>query len=180
MGDRQARPQRRTMTAVKEKKRLIWTIPQRPCDAAPDVLADPGSAKPLAFKAQECNLVERIDGSQARIELQTIDDLDRIAKPDVLGAQVAVPVNDDTIANPLGKQPALKKKKAPLDAINPRYKSRRQAEMRVQQHPPIVQPALTPIAQMDRRRQKYRCCTAVELHEGSHEPVELPRFDAVF
>jgi hypothetical protein len=35
------------------------------------------------------------------IEFETVDDLDAVAQPDVLRPQVAGPVDDATVANPL-------------------------------------------------------------------------------
>ena len=99
----QARPQRRAVAAIEQKQLLGQPVAQAAHDAAPDVLAGPCGAEPLAFKAQECDLVEWIDRSQARIELQAVDDPDRIAEPDVLGAQVAVAVDDAARADALGQ-----------------------------------------------------------------------------
>jgi len=119
-------------------------------DTAPDVITCPCGAEPVAFEAQECNLIEWIDRPQARIEFEAIDDPDRIAKPDVLGAQVAVSVDDSAVANALGQHLALMEEKPALDTGDPPDKPRKQAEAWIKQHPPIVRQALLPIAQMNR------------------------------
>ena len=94
MGNRQARPQRRAVATIEAKQHLRQAIAQATCNTAPDILARPASAEPLAFETQECNLVERVNSSQARIEFQAIDDLYGITEPDVLGSQIAVTIDD--------------------------------------------------------------------------------------
>ena len=112
MGNGQARPQHRAMATIEEKQFFGQAVAQAACHAAPDVFTGPGSAEPLAFKAQECDLVERVDGSQAGIELQAIDDLDGIAEPDVLRAKVAVPIDDTPVANAPSEDLALSKQES--------------------------------------------------------------------
>ena len=95
------------MTAIKQEKIFGEAVTQAGRDPAPDIFAGPACTEALAFKVQECNLVEWIHGSQTRVKLQAIDDPDRISKPNVLGTQVAVPINNASIPNPPDKQPAV-------------------------------------------------------------------------
>ena len=77
----------------------------------------PCSTEPDTFQAQKCDLVEWIDRPQARIELEAIDDSDRLAEPNVLRAQVAVTVDD--AAGARGKRLSLMGEKPLLDSGNP-------------------------------------------------------------
>ena len=179
VGNGQTRTQHRAVTAVEQKQLLGQPIAQAAHDTTRDVFARPAGAEPIAFKAQERDLVEWIDGPQARIELEAVDDPHRIAQPDVLGAQVAVPIDDATLANALGQRPRLLGKEFALRAGNAPDEPRRQPEAGVEQHAPIVRQAFAPVAQMDRRRQENRFCSAIELYERGDEPIELPRFEAI-
>ena len=87
------------MASIEEEQFFRKSVTEAANDPASDVLAHPGSAEALAFKTQEGDLVDRIDRSQARIELQAVDNLDGVVEPDVLGTQVAVPVNNSAFTN---------------------------------------------------------------------------------
>ena len=138
MGNGEPRPQHRAVATIEKKQFFGQAVAQAACHAAPDVFTGPGSAEPLAFKAQECNLIERIDGSQAGIELEAIDDLDGIAEPDVLRAKVAVSIDDTTMANAPSEDLVMRSKKATLDAIDLRHQPRGQTEAWVEQYAAIV------------------------------------------
>ena len=116
----------------------------------PDVFSCPCSAEAVAFEAQECNLIEWIDCPQARIEFEAVDDSHWIAEPNVLGAQVAVSVDNAAAANARGERLSLLGEKSALDTSNPPDKPCRQAKARIKQHPQIIRQALMPIALMDR------------------------------
>ena len=151
MGNCQTRSQHRAMAAIEQEQLLGQPVAQAAHDTTLDVFAGPSGAEPLAFEAQECDLVEWIDSPQARIELEAIDDPHRIAEPDVLGAQVAVSVDDAAArecaagqrVSPMGKKPAL-------NAVDPPDSPEGRPRRGVEQHSPIVRQALAPIAQMDR------------------------------
>jgi hypothetical protein len=85
----------------------------------PDVFSCPCSAEAVAFEAQECNLIERIDRPQARIEFEAVDDSNWIAEPNVLGAQVAVSVDNAAVAHARGERLSLLGEKSALDASDP-------------------------------------------------------------
>lgn len=76
------------------KKRLRRLIAQRLRDAAPDNFADAHHAEVLALKIEVGDLLQRVQHAQPRIELQAVDNLDLVAKPDVFRAKVAMPVHD--------------------------------------------------------------------------------------
>jgi hypothetical protein len=87
---------------------------ERVHDVAAQIFARPRCAEPFAFEAEERDFVEWIHHSQARIEFQAVDDGDRITETDVLGAQVAVAIDDaprphafGQILGALGQEPAL-------------------------------------------------------------------------
>jgi len=179
VGNGQTRTQHRAVTAVEQKQLLGQSIPQAAHDTTRDIFPRPAGAEPIAFKAQERDLVEWIDGPQARIELEAIDDPHRITQPNMLRAQVAVPIDDATLANALGQRPRLLGKEFGLRTGNAADEPRRQPEARVEQHAPIVRQAFAPVAQMDRGRQKNRLCPAIELYQRGDEPIELPRCEAI-
>ena len=104
MGNGQTRTQHRAVTAVEQKQLLGQPIPQAAHDTTRDIFPRPAGAEPIAFKAQERDFIEWIDGPQARVELEAIDDPHRITQPNMLGAQVAVPIDDATLANALGRR----------------------------------------------------------------------------
>jgi hypothetical protein len=94
MGNGQPRPQRRATASVELEQLVGNSIWQTVHDVSFDVFARPGGAEAIAFDAQERDLVERVDGPQARVEFETIDDQHWIAEPDVLRPQVAMPVDN--------------------------------------------------------------------------------------
>jgi len=123
MGDRQPRAQRRAMAAIEQEEIFGQTITQAGPNSALDIFAGPAGAEALAFEAQECNLVERIHGSQPGIELQAVDDADRIAEPDVLRAQIAVPIDDATGLNASDEHVRMALEKPALDEVDPSHQA---------------------------------------------------------
>jgi hypothetical protein len=79
MGNCQPRPQHRTVATIEQEQFLGQPVTQATRDAAPDVFTRPRGTEPIAFEAQEGDLVERVDRPQAGIEFKAIDDPDRIA-----------------------------------------------------------------------------------------------------
>ena len=136
-------------------------------------------AEPLAFEAQECNLVEWIHGSQTRVELETVDDPDRIAKPDVLRAQIAMPIDDAAAMHAFNKHVAVPIEKAALDEVDPPDESCRKGKAVTEQDPPVICQTATPIAQVERCRQQYRGHAAIESHERLDQQIELPSLKVV-
>jgi hypothetical protein len=138
MRNRQTRPQHGAMATVEEKKLLGEPVTQAAHEAALDVLTCPCGAKPLAFEAQERDLIEWIDRPQARIEFEAVDDPHGIAEPDVLGTQVAVSVDDAALANARRERRCSKEEKPSLDASDPPGEARRQAEAWIKKHAPVI------------------------------------------
>ena len=68
----------------------------------------------------------------------------------MLGAQVAVSVDNAAVANARGERLSLLGQKSALNTSDPPDKPCRQAEARIKQHTQIIRQALVPIAQMDR------------------------------
>ena len=138
MRDGETRPQRRAMAAIKHKKLLRVAVVQRMHDAAAQIFAGPGGAKPLALDAKERYFVERIDHAQARIEFQTVDNAHRIAEANMFGAQVAMPVDDAPRSHALGEKFAALGQKAALHRVDVAHASGGQLKARVKQHAAIV------------------------------------------
>jgi hypothetical protein len=47
-------------------------------------LPHPGCPEALALERQECQFIDGVDGAQARVEFEAIDDAHLIIEPDVL------------------------------------------------------------------------------------------------
>jgi hypothetical protein len=138
MRNSQTRSQCRAMTTIEEVQFLRQSITQAANYPATDILAYRGSTETFAFKAQECDLVDRIDRSQPGIELQAVNYSDWLAQPDMLRSQIAVPINDFAFANPLRKHSIPPRKKIALHTIHPPDETRRNIEARIQKHLVIV------------------------------------------
>jgi len=105
MRDRQAGAQRGAVAAIEGEQRLAGAVAKPARESPPDGGGDPVRPQSLAFDAQIGDLVERIEGSQARIELQAVDDSHGLPEKDVLGAQIAVGLDDAAFENAADQQP---------------------------------------------------------------------------
>ena len=148
MGDGEARPQRRTVAPIEGEKLGGQTILQCVNGASPDRFTRVPAAQALAFDTKERDLVERIDGSKPRIELQTVDDPDGVAKPDMFRPQIAASVDNVTTAHAIDDQPRSLAEKPALSLIDLPDGPGRKAKPRVQQNPPIVGEAVLPVRKM--------------------------------
>ena len=164
---------RRAVAAVEGEQLVRQMIAQRMDGAPADMRARPAAAQALAFDAQIGDLVERIDGAQAGIELQAVDDGDLVVEPDVLGAQVAVAVDDCARAHAAGDQLAARAKKAALRAVDAPHQPGRQAEPRIEQHALVVGEAFVPVVQQRRLRDENRAGAPVEGDQRVDHVVEL-------
>jgi hypothetical protein len=68
---------------VQQRCRGIFVEPA--LDPHLEVAPGPRRADPLTLQVQIGDLIEGVDRTQARIELQAVDDADRVIEPDVLG-----------------------------------------------------------------------------------------------
>jgi len=127
VGDRQARAQRGAMTAVEREQLFRRAVAQCCGDAASNPLAGPSGSEAFTLEAQIGDLLERIGSPQARIELEAIDDPDRVAEPDMLRPQIAVAVDDAAFAHPTHQKIPASGEKATLDPIDPSDQPGRQA-----------------------------------------------------
>ena len=99
MGDRKPRAQRRAMATIKSEKFIDRPVAQHAFHPALEIIADPGRAQPLAFEAEKGDLIERVDRPQPQIEFEAVNDPDFVIEPNVLGTQVAMPLDDPPVAN---------------------------------------------------------------------------------
>ena len=104
MGDGEARPQRRPMAAIKDKKFLRVSVVKRVHDAAVQIFAGPGGPQPLAFNTEKGDFIEGVDHSQPRVEFQAVNDAHWIAEANMFGAQVAVPIDNVPRPHTLGQK----------------------------------------------------------------------------
>ena len=138
MGDGEARPQRRPMAAIKHKKLLGVPVVQRVHDAAAQIFAGPGCAEPFAFDTEEGDFIEGIDHSQPRVEFQAVDDAHWIAEANMLGAQVAVPIDDVPRPHALGQKLGPLGQKAALHGVDVANGSGGKTKVRVEKYAAIV------------------------------------------
>ena len=107
------------MASIEQKQLQRQPIAQARHHPSPDIFARPCRAEPLAFDAEKRDLIEGVHCPQPRIELQAVDDPDRIAQPDMLGTQVSMAIDDAAIANALRQHPLLCREKTALYRIDP-------------------------------------------------------------
>jgi hypothetical protein len=101
------------------------------------LMYSPAQAPPKRSHSMQGDLVERIDGAQARIEFQVIDNCHRIAEPNMFRAQVAMSVDDMTAAHALGNQCGSLNQKPALYAIDFSDQPRRKTKTRIKQNTSI-------------------------------------------
>jgi hypothetical protein len=106
------------MAPIEEKQHFGRAVAQAAEHAATDVFSRPGSAEALAFEAQECDFVDWIHGPQAGIELQAVDNPDRVIEPDVFRTEITMSVDNPAIAHAFRKQTAYTGKKVALHTID--------------------------------------------------------------
>ncbi len=144
MGDRQPRAQHRPMTAVEQKKSAGRIVIQGVRQAPPDPLGCPQTAEAFAFQMQEGDFIERIERPQFWVEFQTVDDRRGLAQPDVLGAKIAVAIDEPPLVNPLKQQGGAFFGKTALYMDDSLHHALRKAEASVEQHAAIVDERLLP------------------------------------
>ena len=81
---------------------------QRQHDAGPYIVSGAFHAEVFALKIEVCNLLQRIDGPEPRVELDAVDDLNFVSEPDVFRPQVPVAVDNAPLPQ------AAKQQKVPL------------------------------------------------------------------
>ncbi len=138
MGDCETCAQGRAMAPVETEEIFGQAILQCGCGAALDMFADPGTPQAFAFDAEEGDLVERIDRPEPRIELQAVDDPHRIGKPNMFGAQIAMPVDDVTVSQAIGDQLRSLLEEPLLGLIDPPDEPGGKAEARVEENPLVI------------------------------------------
>ena len=63
-------------------------------NAGANITADASRTELLALEIEIGNLIQRIDGPQPCVELDTVNDLNIVSKPDMFRPQVAVPIDN--------------------------------------------------------------------------------------
>jgi hypothetical protein len=96
MGRRQPSTQHRAITAIEDEKLFRPPVVQSPHHTPTQMFTRPSRTEAFTFNAEERQLVDGIDHPQAAVEFEAIDDAHRVTQPNVLGPQVAMPVDDVT------------------------------------------------------------------------------------
>ena len=149
-------------------------VVERVHDAAPQIFAGPGGAQPLAFDAEERDFVEGIDHAQARVEFQAVDDADRIADPNMFGAQVAMAVDDVARSHALGQKLGPFGQEAALHGVDVAHRPDRQVKARVEKNTAIIGEAAPELRGVHGGRDEHGAGAAIELHKHGRQAVELP------
>jgi ribose-phosphate pyrophosphokinase len=118
MRDGEARPQGGAIGPVEVMEGEGQILAQPTLEARPDVATRPRGAEPLALQIEVGDLVKGVDGAQARIELQAVDDPHLVIEPDMLRPQVAVSIDDAAAAYPRSQHGAAFGEEAALQAID--------------------------------------------------------------
>ena len=104
MRDGEPRAQRGAMAAIEGEQFLERPVAQQAFHAALDRRPDPARAEPLTFKAEKCDLVERIDSAQPRVEFETVDEVTLSSSQMCSGRRSPWPVDDAPMANSRGNK----------------------------------------------------------------------------
>ena len=94
VSDCQAGPQGRAMAAIEQKQGVRRVLIEAAHHSLAQVSTGPRSAQALALQTEERDFIQRVTCAEPIVEFEAIDDADRVAEPDVFGAQIAVSVND--------------------------------------------------------------------------------------
>ncbi len=161
------------MAAVKAEEILGEAVTQGVDDPMLDIVADPGIAQEFAFDAEEGDLVERIYRPEPRIELQAVDDPDRIGKPNMFGSQIAKPVDNVTVTQAICDQLRFLGEEPVLGLIDPPDEPGRKAEPRLEENPLVIVQASVPAGEMAFPGNKDGAGTPVEGNEPFDEAIDL-------
>ncbi|HEX7565221.1 MAG TPA: hypothetical protein VF396_18525, partial [Bradyrhizobium sp.] len=137
------------MTAVEQKKPAGGIVIQGARQASPDPLGSPQTAEAFAFQMQESDFIERIERPQFWIEFQTVDDCHGLAQPDVLGAKIAMGIDEPPPVNSLKQQDGAFCGKAALNLGDPLHFTLRKTEACVEQDAAIVVNRLLPCNEIE-------------------------------
>lgn len=138
MGDGQAGAHGGTAAAIKMKKRRRRFVAQTSHDMLDNAIHHTCRSEALTFNAEITKLVYRIENAELAIEFETIDDLDGVSKPDMLGSQVAVTLDDFFGTQPREKQLLAFAQETPLCLGNTQDRANRQRKARMQQDLAII------------------------------------------
>jgi hypothetical protein len=149
---------------VQQRCRGIFVEPA--LDPHLEVAPGPRRADPLTLQVQIGDLIEGVDRTQARIELQAVDDADRVIEPDVLGPHIPVPVDDAASLNARLQHGAVLGQEAPLGTVNAQDEHRRQAEAGIEQDAAVCSEARRPFGEVCAGGNENGARVPVEAHQS--------------
>lgn len=100
-------------------------------------VADPAAAEPFALQVEEGQFIQCIERPQAGIELQAVDDRKWRGQPDVLGSEIAVPIEYEAMTDPIREQLATLPQKAALNIEDALHCTPIEVEGLVEQDVPV-------------------------------------------
>jgi hypothetical protein len=113
----QASSQGRAMAAIEQKQGVRRVLIEAAHHSLAQVSTGPRSAQALALEAQERNFIQRVTPAEPIVEFEAIDDADRVAEPDVFGAQIAMSVNDAPAEHTVNQKIATLRQEPALHCI---------------------------------------------------------------
>jgi hypothetical protein len=172
------RPQRCPVATVEREQFFGRPVLQSRRDTSTDVAACPCTAETLALETEKSQFVERVRRPQGGIELQAVDDAQRVTEKDMFRTQVAMGVDDAPRPHAVDQKRSAAGEEQPLRAVYAPDQTGRHAEARIQKDALIVDQASSPSDEMPEGRDENRCGTSIELHQCVHQPINLPGFHA--
>ena len=94
MRDRKPRAQHRAPRRIERDQLSRRFAAEALRDPVDELRAERRCAEQSAFDSKERQFVEGVNLTQLGVELETVENRDRLAKADMLGAQIAVAVDD--------------------------------------------------------------------------------------
>ena len=175
MNGRQIGAQRGAITFIERQQFGRRRIRQCFSEPLNDPRTDLGVSKALALNRQIGQLLERVDGAKLGVEFKAVDDRQRLAKPDVLGPEIAVSIYDLPLLEPLQQQTAQAIQKLGLYAIEFEDACDGQAKIGMKKGEPVRPYNLPPFRKISSRRNKHRMGMPIKLRQSVREPQKLRR-----
>ncbi|MGO9483575.1 MAG: hypothetical protein ACLPX9_03175 [Rhodomicrobium sp.] len=126
----------------------------------------------LALEIEVCDLLQRIDGPKARVELDAVDDLDAVSEPDVFRPQVPVAVNDAPPPQAVKQHSVPLPEKLPQHPVAMASGRLRQAEAAVKQYACILLDIEFPLLEIALGGQNDGIRVPVEARKLENDGIE--------
>ena len=167
-------PQGGAVAAIECKQFVRRPVTQSRRNPPADVAPRPPAAEPLALEIEKGDFVERVGGTQGGVELQAVDDARRVAETNMLRPQIAMAIDDAPCPHAVRQQRSAQRQEAALGAVDAADQTGGHGKAWIEQNALIDLQTAFPGDEMHPRRNVDRRCAAIELHQSSHQPIDLP------